>query len=290
MGTLNNFEIDDIMRNEKGYIGTLLNNELPKDLSALRSWKTKFYSAIVNLQDAPTASERKELNAQGKVPGSHWVCFYNDPKSDSVEYFDSFGLPPTQEMLKFLRSSKKNVVMNNTQYQELDSNACGWFAMYYIKKRNHGYDPYRVLYNFDQRPDERNELIIKDTDETEGDGLVSNLVNTIVSKSPIEFHVPGYQFLGPATKFKEREARGERGINQLDNAAYHHDKVYNQYGPGIERAQADLRLKQKASEIANDNNAGRIERLLAKYLIPLTMNTMYKGNMEAGQNSNQLAM
>lgn len=266
------------MGKEKGFLGVLLNDQLPKDLD----WR-KVASSVVNLQNAATPAERKRLEKQGKVPGSHWVAFFNDPKSRSVEYFDSYGLPPTNEMLSFLRSSKKNVVMNDTQYQKLGSTACGWFAMYYIKKRNRGYDPYRILYHFDQQPDDHNEQIIQDKDEEEGEGLISNAVNLLVSKSPFELHPPGgWQFLGAGTHFVEREARGERGINRLDNGAYWHDKAYNENPPGLQRALADKVLYQKALAIANDPNTGFKEKFYAKYVVPLAMKTMFKGNYEEG--------
>ena len=40
-----------------------------------------------------------------------------------------------------------------------------------------------------------------------------------LGKTGIEFHWPGYQFLGPGTKLKKRIARGDLGINRLDKIA-----------------------------------------------------------------------
>ena len=45
-------------------------------------------------------------------------------------------------------------------------------------------------------------------------------------KTGIEYHVPGYQFLGPGTKLKKRLARGDQGINRLDKIAKQHDIDY----------------------------------------------------------------
>ena len=47
-----------------------------------------------------------------------------------------------------------------------------------------------------------------------------------LSKTGIEFHVPGYQYLGPGTKLKKRLARGDPGINRLDKIAKQHDIDY----------------------------------------------------------------
>ena len=47
-----------------------------------------------------------------------------------------------------------------------------------------------------------------------------------LSKTGIEFHVPGYQYLGPGTKLKKGLARGDPGINRLDRIAKQHDIDY----------------------------------------------------------------
>jgi len=40
-----------------------------------------------------------------------------------------------------------------------------------------------------------------------------------LGKTRIEFHWPGYQYMGPGTKLKKRFARGDPGINRLDRIA-----------------------------------------------------------------------
>lgn len=47
-----------------------------------------------------------------------------------------------------------------------------------------------------------------------------------LEKTGIEFHWPGYQFMGPGTKLKKRLARGDPGINRLDKIAKQHDIDY----------------------------------------------------------------
>ena len=44
-----------------------------------------------------------------------------------------------------------------------------------------------------------------------------------LSKTGMEFHWPGYQFMGPGTHLKKRLARGDKGINRLDMIARIHD-------------------------------------------------------------------
>ena len=44
-----------------------------------------------------------------------------------------------------------------------------------------------------------------------------------LSKTGLAFHWPGYHYMGPGTNLKKRLARGDKGINRLDNIAMHHD-------------------------------------------------------------------
>ena len=52
-------------------------------------------------------------------------------------------------------------------------------------------------------------------------------VQKALAKTGIEFHWPGYQYLGPGTKLKKRLARGDPGINRLDKIAKQHDMDYD---------------------------------------------------------------
>ena len=48
-----------------------------------------------------------------------------------------------------------------------------------------------------------------------------------LGKTGIEFHWPGYQFMGPGTKLAKRPKRGDPGINRLDKIAKQHDIDYS---------------------------------------------------------------
>ena len=48
-----------------------------------------------------------------------------------------------------------------------------------------------------------------------------------LGKTGIEFHWPGYQFMGPGTKLAKRLKRGDPGINRLDKIAKQHDIDYS---------------------------------------------------------------
>jgi len=93
--------------------------------------------------------------------GTHWVCIYNDPKSNDIEYFDSFGLTPPGIILKYLKSSnKKGVTYNSSEIQNLNSFMCGYYCCYYIMERFNGRKPIDLLLTFDQKPTLFNEKFI----------------------------------------------------------------------------------------------------------------------------------
>jgi len=48
-----------------------------------------------------------------------------------------------------------------------------------------------------------------------------------LAKTGIEFHWPGYEYMGPGTKLAKRLKRGDPGINRLDKIAEQHDIDYS---------------------------------------------------------------
>ena len=48
-----------------------------------------------------------------------------------------------------------------------------------------------------------------------------------LGKTGIEFHWPGYQYMGPGTHLEKRLKRGDKGINRLDRIAKQHDIDYS---------------------------------------------------------------
>ena len=52
-------------------------------------------------------------------------------------------------------------------------------------------------------------------------------IQKALSKTGIEFHWPGYQYMGPGTHLEKRLARGDPGKNRLDRLAKQHDIDYS---------------------------------------------------------------
>lgn len=90
---------------------------------------------------------------------------------------------------------------------------------------------------------------------TYGDGLFNKFLN---SKFMPELHVPHFQYLGPFTNLEKRLARGDPGINPLDQAAKEHDIFYANHRDSKSRHLADQVLENKAWERvkASDSSVG----------------------------------
>lgn len=84
-------------------------------------------------------------------------------------------------------------------------------------------------------------------------GGSSGLINTAINKLPIELHLPSYRFCGPGTRLKERLARGDVGINPLDEACKEHDIAYSRNVNLSERHKADEVLAKKALSLAKNS-------------------------------------
>ena len=80
---------------------------------------------------------------------------------DKVEYFDSFGLVPPNEVIKYVKTTNKNIIYNDLQIQNMNSILCGYYCIYYIKKQNEGRTADEVLLDFHDKPTEFNEKFMK---------------------------------------------------------------------------------------------------------------------------------
>lgn len=90
------------------------------------------------------------------------------------------------------------------------------------------------------------------------------LINSIINKLPVELHIPGYNYCGPGTKLAKRLARGDRGINELDEACKLHDISYSQNKDNLtERHKADKILSEKAWQRFKSTNASVGEKMSA---------------------------
>jgi hypothetical protein len=105
---LSNFEIDNYLKKYKRFGGCYSKDNLPK-------LKDNYYY-IINLQSSKDGG------------GTHWTCLYVIHK-DYALYLDPMGYPPPEEI-----ENKIDFIMwDNKPIQDIDSTACGYFCICFIK-------------------------------------------------------------------------------------------------------------------------------------------------------------
>ncbi|KAJ8934723.1 hypothetical protein NQ318_012093 [Aromia moschata] len=93
--------------------------------------------------------------------------------------------------------------------------------------------------------------------------LGEGLLNSLIDKLPYEVHIPNYSFCGPGTKLEKRLARGDKGINGLDEACKEHDIAYSKEKDLKRRHEADRILAKKALHRVFSSNSKFSEKLAA---------------------------
>jgi len=86
-----------------------------------------------------------------------------------------------------------------------------------------------------------------------------------------------YSYCGPGTKFQQRKKQGYKGVNQLDQACFKHDSVYDKFSDDSHRNTADNELVNAASKIANDPTVSEDVRKDAKLVSMLISTKSYLG-------------
>lgn len=94
-------------------------------------------------------------------PGTHWISITAPISMKEVLYYDSFGIPPDNRLVQFMKTSGKDILWNSSQHQHIRSNRCGFFAAHVIREINKDISFYKVMYNLDQNPSLANEENVK---------------------------------------------------------------------------------------------------------------------------------
>lgn len=88
-------------------------------------------------------------------------------------------------------------------------------------------------------------------------------MNALINKLPFEAHIPGYRFCGPGTKLAKRLARGDHGVNKLDEACREHDIAYSKIQDVKGRHSADKELAFRALGRVFSKDSSLAERAAA---------------------------
>ena len=93
------------------------------------------------------------------MSGSHWVSTY--VKNGVINYFDSFGLPPFQEIVNHAKKKNLTLIHQNEQIQGLLTTTCGYFCLYFLNEMNKGVSYFDLLQVFDVKDTLKNEKFIE---------------------------------------------------------------------------------------------------------------------------------
>lgn len=124
-------EIIKIMKPYKGFLGVIMNDEIPDIIESSLHYDR--FGFIIN-------KDNKDMD------GSHWCAVFVDIPDGSIEYFDSFGDDPssevTRDMAELIKEHDINYLMkfkiNGAKVQDLRTGSCGWFAMKFLIDRFNG--------------------------------------------------------------------------------------------------------------------------------------------------------
>ena len=73
--------------------------------------------------------------------GKHWLCFIRSHKN-YIELFDSLGINSEKNLLikNYCKFNVKEIVFNESQFQESTTNSCGLYVLYFAIERMHNLD------------------------------------------------------------------------------------------------------------------------------------------------------
>lgn len=77
-------------------------------------------------------------------------------------------------------------------------------------------------------------------------------LHQLLANIGVEFHWPGYHYMGPGTKLKARLQRGDPGINRLDKIARRHDIAYAKAKSLQDKWKADQKMIKAISNLPGE--------------------------------------
>ena len=89
------------------------------------------------------------------MTGSHWIATF--VRDSVIHYFDSFGLPPFQELVDYAIRKNLTLLHQNNQIQNIMTTTCGYFCLYFLNEMQKGLTYYELLKVFDIKNSMKNE-------------------------------------------------------------------------------------------------------------------------------------
>ena len=133
---MSNFDLLDWCK----YLKIPINNVLSRDRTVSHNHKLAIF--IYNLEPS-------------YMSGSHWIATY--VKDNVINYFDSFGMYPFQEIVDHAKKKNLTLLHQNQQIQNLYSSTCGYFCLYFLNEMHKGVDYFDLLqvFGFDTMDNEK---------------------------------------------------------------------------------------------------------------------------------------
>ena len=90
----------------------------------------------------------------------HWVALFVT-KTNEIEFFDSYGLPPPQKLLKMVRQWSRKISWNKIKFQNYTSNVCGLYAVYYLHFKSYNWTLRQIQNHFSKNAFENDKYVKK---------------------------------------------------------------------------------------------------------------------------------
>ena len=131
-----------MLRHNKSYLGTVAHDTI-KPIP-----KHKNSSQIINLH-------------KSHQRGSHFVCYYNDVSKDFINYYDSYGLMPSNEIQNALRKTGKKIIYSSHLIQNNTSNRCGFYCFAFIEYLENGGSMFDFINLFKHKGKNNDEILMR---------------------------------------------------------------------------------------------------------------------------------
>lgn len=84
------------------------------------------------------------IHPNPNVNSGHWTAI--DVLPDKILYFDSYGQPPPQKIVKLAKN--KQIYYNNDQIQALNHSHCGVYSIYFLMHGAKGLKRFQVINSY----------------------------------------------------------------------------------------------------------------------------------------------
>jgi hypothetical protein len=143
---------------------TIYGDQLEKVLRAIPAIDRTLVGIFAADDRLPDLYERPSCyvynSDSSKEPGEHWTCAFGNTDG-SWEYWDSYGLPPLENIYQQMKSTGP-IVYNKYWLQDPLSNCCSLYVIYFLYARCNGRRLVSVLTDFKDLDFQRNDLLVND--------------------------------------------------------------------------------------------------------------------------------